>query len=148
MNEKLSKSDDYSAVRSSSPSRLKRTRRALFPTFGALTALLTLGLVAPPAMAVDATSGAVYELTVNGETVILEEGESVEFGMRALSPQPEPGKVMPMAIYTSNAGTLTVTGAKGKFNYGIAMSIPARSFGGIFTVTNLTNGQSGGRVPV
>jgi hypothetical protein len=28
------------------------------------------------------------------------------------------------------------------------MSIPATSFGGIFTVTNLTNGQSGGRVPV
>jgi hypothetical protein len=65
-------------------------------------------------MAVDATSGAVYELTVNGETVILEEGESVEFGMRALSPQPEPGKVMPMAIYTSNAGTLSCNGGEGK----------------------------------
>ncbi|QIM17878.1 hypothetical protein G7066_02800 [Leucobacter coleopterorum] len=113
-----------------------------------MTALLMLGFVAPPAMAVETAPESVYELTVNGETVVLDEGESVTFGMQAISPPPEPGKVMPRAIFTSNAGTLTVTGAKGKFTYGIAMAIPATSFVGVFSVTNLTNGQSGGAAPV
>lgn len=126
----------------------RRSKRGLTVTFAALVvAVFATGIVAPPATAAE-FGEPTYELTVNGETISFAEGESVTVGMESIGSEPTRGGALLRDVYSGNAGVLTVTGSRGTFHYGIAMSIPVTTFAGVFTVTDLTNGQSGGRTPV
>lgn len=52
------------------------------------------------------------------------------------------GKIMPYSTYTGNGGTLTVYGSGTRFYWKIALTVPADSFKGIVTGTDITTGFS------
>lgn len=87
-----------------------------------------------------------YEINVGGTTVILDEGEKAEFSMELLNPNP--------SLYASsqtvvgNAGTLTVWGSGSYFYWTIVMTVPATSFDGYVSITDLTSGLSSGSAHV
>ena len=126
----------------------RRSRRGLTVAFAALViAVFGTGVVAPPATAAEVREPT-YELTVNGETISFAEGETVTVGMESVGSAHSSTGASLRDVYSGNAGVLTVTGSGGAFRYSIAMSIPVTTFVGVFTVSDLTNGQSGGRTPV
>lgn len=112
-----------------------------------LAAMFSIGAIAPPATAVEGEEST-YELAIGDETITFGEGETVTVGMERITPERSAGGILSRAVYTGNAGTLTVTGSNGTFRYGIAMSIPVTTFVGVFTVTDVSHGGSGGRTPV
>lgn len=128
------------------PARRRSKRfRALFST--ALIAFLSLGMVAPPAIADEASTQSEYVLNVNGQEAILAEGETAVFGMQLINSTAKSGMLSPNVVYSGNGGTITVTAAGGVYQWSVAMAIPATSFLGAFYVTDLTSGFSNGSVP-
>ncbi|CAM5524564.1 hypothetical protein [Leifsonia shinshuensis] len=112
-----------------------------------VAAIFAVGATAPPANAAEVAESS-YELTIGGETITFAEGETVTVGMERIAPDEAAAGTLSRAVFSGNAGTLTVTGSNGAFRYGIAMSIPVTTFVGVFTVTDISHGGSGGRSPV
>jgi hypothetical protein len=70
------------------------------------------------------------------------------FPMRLIRSAITPGQVSSNVVYPGNgAGTITVTASAGVYQWSVAMAIPATSFAGAFSITDLTSGFSGGSVP-
>ncbi len=131
--------------------------------FSAGTALLVAGLAlagSAPAMAattaapnssssVSSSATDSYQITVGGTVVTLKEGQKATFGMELDNPAPTSGTGItpldgPKEPFPGDAGLLTVWGASGKYHYDIAMSIPATTFSGVVSITDLATGFSGG----
>lgn len=125
-----------------------RSKRALGIVLAALMGIFSLGLAVPAATAAETSTEAQYELEIDGQVIVLAEGETAVFGMQRIESPTAPGQVAPNAVYPGNAGVLTVTGSGGSFHYSIAMSIPATSFSGVFNVTDISSGLSGGATAV
>lgn len=87
-----------------------------------------------------------YEINIGGTTVILDEGEKAEFSMELLNPNPS--LYASSQTVTGNAGTLTVWGSGSYFHWNIVMAVPATSFAGYVSITDLTSGLSSGTAPV
>ncbi len=68
--------------------------------------------------------------------------------MQRIESPAAPGQVTPNATYPGDAGTLTVAASGAVHHYSIAMSIPATTFAGAFSITDLTSGLSGGSAAV
>jgi hypothetical protein len=79
-----------------------------------------------------------YEITVGETTRLVAEGEKVSFSMESLSIRTNADE----EIIEGDAGTLTVWGSGKYFYWEIDMSIPATSFSGYVSGTNLTTGAS------
>jgi hypothetical protein len=126
------------------------SKRVLAVVIPAMIAFGAVGLMAPSASAAELSAPPTYQLTVNGETTTIAEGQTATFALKTIGAPVAPaiGQISPDAVYTNNAGTLTVTGSNGEFHYSIAMSIPATGFAGSFKTTDLTSGISGGYAPV
>lgn len=94
------------------------------------------------------TSPNQYQITVGDTTVTLKEGQKAVFGMDTLTDSSTTnGQISTFAssqIVTGNAGTLTVWGNGAYFYWNIAMTIPATSFMGAVTLSDVTSGLSCG----
>ncbi|MEN2739123.1 hypothetical protein ABCS02_15140 [Microbacterium sp. X-17] len=137
--------NELAYVAHTAPTRPKRGLSVVLVAF--VAAIFAIGVTAPPANAAEAGEPS-YELTVGGETITFAEGETVTVGMERIAPDESGAGILSRAVFNGNAGTLTVTGSNGAFRYGIAMSIPVTTFVGVFTVTDISHGGSGGRTPV
>ncbi len=129
-----------------SPRRL-RSMRSKGIVLAALVAFLSVGAVAPSAMAAEPSTAAVYQLNIDGHVTTLTDGQTAVYAMQRIAAPAVPGHVSPNVTYPGDGGTLTVTASAGVFHYSIAMSIPATTFAGFFGVTDLTSGLSGGLTP-
>ncbi|WHE35066.1 hypothetical protein [Microbacterium sp. BDGP8] len=121
-----------------------RSRRSIGVILVMLIGIFSLGTTASAANASERLGAAEYLLEVDGRAYTLREGETATFALHRVASPSAPGQMTPDAVYPGDAGTLTVTGSGGSFHYSIAMSIPATSFTGSFSVTDVSHGLSGG----
>lgn len=120
-------------------------KRILGVSLVALVAFLSLGSIAPAATAADLSSVGQYELSVGGQVVNLSEGETAVFQMQSIDSSTTPKTLATNAVYPGDGtGTITVTASAGVYHWGIEMHIPVTSFAGVFHITDLTSGLSGG----
>lgn len=121
----------------------------LAATFGGAVILLAgVGIAAPANAATLTDTGAesTYVLSVNGQEATLAEGQSTTFQMQPIA-TPD-GQASTDAVYPGDGtGTITVTAANGSFHWEVEMHIPATSFAGSFSITDLNSGFGGGSVP-
>lgn len=128
-----------------------RMSSRLAATFGGAVVLVaSIGIAAPAngATLTDtvANSDSTYVLNVNGHEATLSEGQSTSFQMRPMAATD--GQASTDAVYPGNGtGTITVTAANGVFHWEVAMHIPATSFAGSFSITDLSTGFGGGSTP-
>ncbi|WP_214467098.1 hypothetical protein [Microbacterium flavescens] len=144
---KLSEGIDASAA--ARPGRLRgraRSNGVLGVAVAALAVLMSIGLTAPAAAAAEPVGDDAYDLTVNGQKVTLDEGETVTFSMQAVKPKRGSGAISPQAVYTGNGGTITVNASNGVY-YWFVSAPCATSFFGSFSITDLTTGLFGGGNP-
>lgn len=87
-----------------------------------------------------------YDLVVNGEAKVLDEGETVTFDLLPAPPATAPGTVSPRVIYPGNGGSISVTASNGVYHWKVLASC-ATGFDGTFAITDLTSGFSGGFAP-
>jgi hypothetical protein len=87
-----------------------------------------------------------YQLNVGGDITTLTDGETAVYPMVPVTPAGGPQRFSPNANYDYGCGLLTVTASAGVYHYSIAMHVPATNFVGHFSISDLTNGQSGGSV--
>lgn len=92
-----------------------------------------------------------YMVNVDGQTISLTEGEVVSIPLELT----DEGKQLlnnsdaqPYSSFAGNAGVLTIWGVGTRFYWSVSMSIPATSFAGTVTATDLTSGLSCGMTPV
>lgn len=88
----------------------------------------------------------VYDLIVNGEAKVLDEGETVTFDLLPAPPATAPGAVSPRVIYPGNGGSISVTASNGVYRWKVLASC-ATGFDGNFAITDLSSGFSGGFAP-
>lgn len=131
-------------ARSMASQRGARSRRPIGVILVMLIGFFSLGTTASAANASERFGAAEYLLEVDGRAYTLREGETATFTLQRVASPSVPGQMTPDAVYPGDAGTLTVTGSGGSFHYSISMSIPATSFTGSFSVTDVSHGLSGG----
>ena len=98
----------------------------------------------PSTKEIDANT--IYEVTIGDTTIELKEGEKAEIPLTSINNSNS--DIQPETTFPGDAGTLDLWPSAGRVYYSITMHIPASSFSGIMTVTDLTSGLSGGRTPV
>lgn len=94
-----------------------------------------------------------YSLSIDGDVITFEEGEKVSIPLQLTDKGKEllaeaNGGIQPYESFTGDAGVLTVWGEGTRFYWYIAMTIPATSFSGTVSGTDLTTGFSSGYTPV
>lgn len=88
----------------------------------------------------------VYDLIVNGEVEVLDEGETVTFDLLPAPTATAPGTVSPRVMYPGNGGSISVTASNGVYHWKV-LAPCATGFDGTFAITDLTSGFSGGFAP-
>ena len=86
----------------------------------------------------------VYVLNVGDQVIRLKEGEEVSIPMVA----PKEGNVSTYEDFYGDVGKLTLSPGNGRVYYHITLSIPADTFSGNISLTNINTGQTGGYMHV
>lgn len=89
-----------------------------------------------------------YEIAVNDELIILEEGEVAEFPMVLIENDLGIKPYASSDTQVGDAGVLKIWGSGNYLYWNILLIVPATGFSGYVTSTNLTTGQSSGRTLV
>lgn len=126
--------------------RVGRSRRTIGAALATCAMLLSVGLAAPAATAVEPDGADSYDLVVGGQATTLGEGQSVTIPLQSGRSKAGSGLVTPQVTYPGNAGTLTVTAQGGSYYWSIATPCVGNGLG-TFHVTDLTSGMNGGFTP-
>lgn len=94
-----------------------------------------------------------YSLSIDGEVITFEEGEKVSIPLQLTDKGKEllaeaNGSIQSYQSVAGDAGVLTVWGTGTRFCWYISMTIPATSFSGTISGSDLTSGFSIGYAPV
>lgn len=118
----------------------------------ALALIMTMALAVPAfAASPDEEVPQSYTLNIDGEIVTLKEGEVVSIPLQLTDAGKEllaESGVQTYLSFPGDAGVLNIWGSGTRFYWSIEMAVPATSFAGSVTATNLTTGFSSGTAAV
>ena len=119
------------------------TRLAIM--WAASVVVASVSFVGPSATASDTkrVGENTYDLTVNGKSKVLTEGETVTFPLNSAPATPANGSISPRVLYPGTGGSISVTASNGVYRWHVIASC-ATYFEGKFSITDLTSGLSGG----
>ncbi|MHB1629549.1 MAG: hypothetical protein ACYCVB_14475 [Bacilli bacterium] len=93
------------------------------------------------------TNPTTYEVTIGSQTVTLKAGQKAEEPLTTVNSSGGSG-IQSNVVFPGNKGTLSLWPQNGRVYYDVTLNVPATSFSGLMSVTDLTSGLSGGLTPV